>query len=125
MKRYIPGRIIAEAQSNLKFRIAIFGSHFSKVEKSRSRHVAPSKFFAGNGIGEERRESRRKESRKTDRGKGIYKERRRKEKEGRGEREGERKTKKGKTMKKELGRESYRSGRWKGDTKEKAETYST
>lgn len=75
MKHHIPGRINAEAQSNLKFRIAIFGSHFSKVEKSRSRHVAPSKFLARNETCKERRERNKRDvSREMDLGKGIQRE---------------------------------------------------
>lgn len=68
MKHHIPGRTNAEAQSNLKFRIAIFDSHFSKVEKSRSRHVASPKFLARNEtLREERRErNKRKVSREMD-----------------------------------------------------------
>lgn len=106
----MPGR-----GSNLKFRIAIFDSRFSKVEKSRSRHVVSSKFLARN-------ETPRRKARKGIRGRdgsqekaSKEKQRERREKEGEGE----------KTMKKELECEGYRSGRWKGDAKGKAETYST
>lgn len=91
MKNYIPRR--TNAESNLKFRIAIFGSHFSKVEKSRSRHVVSSKFLACNKTCKERCErNKRKISREMDLGKGIWREIEKEEgKRGReGEREAER-----------------------------------
>lgn len=122
-KHHIPWQANIGAQFNLKFRIAIFGSHFVEAEKSHSRDVSHSQSFslamksAKRGKREiEKERDRWKESTgtKTKLAKGID----RKEIMEEGKREGN--TKMWKTIKKVLGCGSYSSGTSKverGDTR--------